>query len=163
LEGGGRQLPRSPAERARGEEPLLPGRPDREPLRADVDDDATRASGVERLRRGLAREKRIDLPRVDVVHRAAEALTRVELAQTGEDRRLRDRQLLNVAVEELARRRGDAVRAAAEVDLVQVEVEDVVLAELRFEPQREDELLHLPLVAPLRGQQELLHDLLRDR
>ena len=85
------------------------------------------------------------------------------LRQAGEQRRLGERQLRDLLAEVLVRGRGDAVGAGAEIDLVQVEVEDLVLRELPLEAKREDDLLHLALVAPLRGQQQRLHDLLRDR
>src|SRR6185503_9791343 len=65
--------------------------------------------------------------------------------------------------EELPRRGRDAVRAGAEVYLVQVQVEDVVLGERALEALGEDGLLHLALEAALGRQEERLHDLLRDR
>jgi hypothetical protein len=85
------------------------------------------------------------------------------LRQPGQERRLRDREVLDVDVEEGARRRLDPVRTGAEVDLVQIEVEDIVLAELVLETQREDDLLQLALEPPLGREQQRLHDLLRDR
>src|SRR5207302_1052172 len=57
------------------------------------------------------------------------------LRQPSEQRGLGDGEVLDPAVAELPRRRRDAVGAGAEVDVVQVEVEDVVLRQLRLEPQ----------------------------
>ena len=85
------------------------------------------------------------------------------LRQPRQERCLRDREVAHVDVEEGPRRRRDAVGPGAEVDLIEIEVEDVVLRELGLEPEREDELLHLALVAPLRREQQGLHDLLGDR
>src|SRR2546422_469043 len=85
------------------------------------------------------------------------------LRQAAEDRRLGDRQVRHVGIEELPRRCRNPVRTRTEVDLVQVEVEDVVLAELRLEPERQHELLELPLEAPFGSEEERLHDLLGDR
>src|SRR5262249_56619209 len=81
----------------------------------------------------------------------------------GKERCVGDRQVLDAGVEEPARRRGHTIRAPAKVDLVEVEIQDVVLGELRLEAECQNELLQLPLVAPLRREQERLHDLLRDR
>jgi hypothetical protein len=84
------------------------------------------------------------------------------LRQPGQQRRLRDRQLAHVLVEELARRRGDAIGAGAEVDLIQIQVEDLVLGELLLQALREDGLLHLALEAPLGREEKRLDHLLRD-
>src|SRR5262249_57633291 len=70
------------------------------------------------------------------------------LRQPGQERRLRDREVLDVDVEERARRGLDAVRAGAEIDLVQVEVQDVVLTELVLETHPTDDLLPLAPTPP---------------
>jgi len=85
------------------------------------------------------------------------------LREPGQEGRLRDREVADVDVEECPRRRRDAVGAGAEVDLIQIQVEDVVLRELRLQPECQDELLHLALVAALGREEERLHHLLRDR
>ena len=103
------------------------------------------------------------LPRDRVLGVALRIVAARRLRQAGQDRRLRDGEVLDVGAEELARRGGHAVGARPEVDLAQVEVEDVVLGELRLEAERQDELLQLALVAPLRAEQEGLDHLLRDR
>jgi hypothetical protein len=43
------------------------------------------------------------------------------------------------------RRRGDAVRPAAEVDVIQVQIENLIFAELGLDLEREDHLLRLAL------------------
>jgi hypothetical protein len=50
-----------------------------------------------------------------------------------------------------------------EVDLVQVEVEDLLLAEVLLDVAREDHLAQLAAIAPLGREQQRLHHLLRDR
>ena len=57
----------------------------------------------------------------------------------------------------------DAPGAAAEVDLVQIEIEDFVLREGLLDPPRENDLAHFTRVGSLRCQQETLHHLLGDR
>ncbi len=61
----------------------------------------------------------------------------------GDERRLRDRQVLRALAEVVARGLLDAVSPAAEVDVVQVELEDLVLAQLLLEPSREQRLADL--------------------
>src|SRR5690606_2745349 len=55
-----------------------------------------------------------------------------------------------------------AVAPVTEVDLVQVQVEDLVLAEVALQSTGEDRLLDLPAVGALGGEQEGLDHLLRD-
>ena len=57
----------------------------------------------------------------------------------------------------------DAPGAVAEVDLVQIEIEDFVLREGSLDPPRENDLAHFARVGSLRCQQETLHHLLGDR
>ena len=66
------------------------------------------------------------LERVEIVRR---------LGQRGQERGLREGQLVQRLVEVALRRRGDAVGTLPEVDLVQVEFEDAVLAEVFLDPQ----------------------------
>ena len=63
--------------------------------------------------------------------------------QPGEHRGLADGDVLDLLAEVRARRRGDAVRAVPEVDVVEVDLEDLGLRELALEAHREDQLLHL--------------------
>ena len=67
------------------------------------------------------------------------------LDHAGEQRRLERRQLGRVLLEERLRGRLDAVRAAAEVDGVQVLGQDLVLGELALDLDREQALAHLLL------------------
>jgi hypothetical protein len=56
----------------------------------------------------------------------------------------------------------DAVRPGAQVDLVQVEVQDLVLVEVLLDPHGEHHVLDLADVGPVRRQEERLGDLLGD-
>ena len=57
----------------------------------------------------------------------------------------------------------DAVDAGAEIDAIQVELEDLVLGELRFEEQRDAGLLDLAAVGPDVRQEQRSRELLRQR
>jgi hypothetical protein len=95
----------------------------------------------------------------------------------GEHGGLGDRQLAPGLAEAVLGGLLDPVAPVAEVDVVQVELEDLVLApiatlavgaalraELLLEAPREERLAHLPPVGALvRLEQDVLHDLLRDR
>jgi len=85
------------------------------------------------------------------------------LWQAGDERGFTRVQLLHLFPEVIARGFLDAVAATAEVDLVQIEGEDFLLAERILQPPGQDDLLELALESPLRGQEKRLHDLLRDR
>ena len=61
------------------------------------------------------------------------------------------------------RRGGHAIGVLAEEDLVEIELEDLVLAQRVLEPGGEDDLLDLALAGAVAGQQEVLHHLLGDR
>ena len=64
---------------------------------------------------------------------------------------------------EIALRRGfDAVGAGAEIDAVEIEIEDLVLGIFALEPERQDHLLQLALHGALLGQEQVLGELLRD-
>ncbi len=71
-------------------------------------------------------------------------------------------QLAHGLVEVVERRRRDPVIAQAQVDLVQVEFEDLLLGIGRLDPEREQRLLDLAVEAPLVGEQEVLGHLLGD-
>ena len=85
------------------------------------------------------------------------------LGQGGKEGRFGNREIVERAVEIIERRRGDAVGAVAQVNLVQVKLEYGVLGQRLFEPERQDRLPDLPLDGGFRAQQEILCDLLRDR
>jgi len=83
--------------------------------------------------------------------------------QTGDQRGLRQRELAGALVEIHLRGRADAVRALAEEDPVQVERQDLFLAELALEPQREEHLLQLAPQRALGGEDGVAGELHRDR
>ena len=90
------------------------------------------------------------------------------LGQGGDVSGLGDGQFVDRLAEIVERRGGDAVQVAAgrqgaEEDLVEIELEDLVLGEGRFHPQRDQRLADLALVAALVADEEVLGDLLRDR
>src|SRR5690606_4905026 len=82
--------------------------------------------------------------------------------QGGEESGFGDGQLVERLVEVLQRRRRDAVGAAAEIDLVEIELEDAVLRKRLLDPQRDERLLDLPFDRELVREKEVLRDLLRD-
>ncbi len=137
---------------------------------------AGRARGdVERLLLGRLRLRRLDVAVLDhaidhVVAPLDRALALAErmqrarrLRQRGEIGGFRDRQLVHRLVVVDQRGRGDAVGAEAEIDLVEIELEDLVLGVGALDPQREQRFLDLAVERDLVGQQEVLGDLLRDR
>ena len=75
---------------------------------------------------------------------------------------LRDRQLVHRLVEVEQRGRGDPVGAQAQINLVQVELEDLLLGVGALDLERQQRLLDLALERDLVGQQEVLGDLLGD-
>ena len=83
--------------------------------------------------------------------------------QAGDQRRLRQRQRLRRTSEQVPRHRLDAVDAGAQVDPVQVQLEDLVLRELRVDVEREHRLADLAAVGFLVRQEERARELLRQR
>ena len=61
-----------------------------------------------------------------------------------------------------ARRGVDSVGAAAEIDAVQIELEDLVLAELALQRQRQDRFLDLAPEGAVVGQEDVARQLLGD-
>ena len=84
------------------------------------------------------------------------------LRQGGEIGGFRDRKLVHRLVEIEQRRRGDPVGAEAEIDFVEIELEDFFLRVGALDAQRQERFLDLALERHLVGQQEVLGDLLRD-
>ena len=84
------------------------------------------------------------------------------LGQRGEIGAFADGQIVQRLVEIIERRGGHAVIAGAEIDLVQIELEDAVLAEGLLDAQRQHDLAHLALERDLVAEQEVLGDLLGD-
>src|SRR5438874_11635083 len=89
------------------------------------------------------------------------------LEQPGEGCALREIELREIFAEERLRRFTDSVdliaAAVAEVHLVGVHLEDLLLVEAGFELERDEDLDHLPLEALLRREKEILRQLLRER
>ncbi len=85
------------------------------------------------------------------------------LRQAAEIGRLLDGQLVKRLVEVVDRCGGDAVSAAAEIDLIEIELEDAVLRQRLLDAQRQQRLLDLAIERDLARQQEVLGDLLGDR
>ena len=84
------------------------------------------------------------------------------LRQRREVSRFRQRQLVDRLAIVVQRRGGDAVVTQAEIDLVEIEFEDLVLRISRLDPEREQHFANLTLERALVGQKEVLGDLLRD-
>ena len=84
------------------------------------------------------------------------------LGQAGEQRALLERELLRRLAEIAARRQLDAPGAAAEIDGVEIKLEDLVLAQRRLDPRRHDHLADLALVGQVVAHQQVLHHLLGD-
>ena len=64
--------------------------------------------------------------------------------------------------EEFPRRGVDAVGAASEIDAVQIELEDLVLAELALQRERQDRLLDLAREGAVVGEEDVAGELLGD-
>ena len=84
------------------------------------------------------------------------------LEQAGEHGAFGQREVLRRFAEIAARRHLDAPGAAAEIDGIDIELENVVLAERAFQPRRHDHLADFSLVSDVVADQEVLHHLLRD-
>ena len=81
----------------------------------------------------------------------------------GEHRRLRDGEVLCALAEGAPRGFFDAIASVAEVDVIQIELEDLVFAELLLEAPREERFANLAPKGSLWIQHEVLHHLLCDR
>ena len=97
------------------------------------------------------------------------------LDDAGDERRLREGDVAHVLAEVNLRRFGHAVQgkraAMAEIDVVQVELEDLVLGRLRLEDDRHEGFERLPSIGALAGllfggqllgEEEVARELLRD-
>ena len=83
--------------------------------------------------------------------------------QPGDQRALGHREVLGGLAEHPLRHRLHAVDAGAEVDAVEVQLEDLLLGELRFDQHRQHGLAALAQVAPPVRQEERARQLLGDR
>ena len=68
-----------------------------------------------------------------------------------------------LTVQEYVRRAVDAEGAAAHIGAIEVELENLVLAQPRLQPERQKRLLHLALDGALVVEEQVLGELLRDR
>ena len=84
------------------------------------------------------------------------------LGQAGEQGALLELERIGGFSEIASRRQLDAPGAAAEIDRVEIELEDLVLAERALEARRHDHLADLALVGEVVAHQQVLHDLLGD-
>ncbi len=87
---------------------------------------------------------------------------RGRLDQAGDDRRLGHAHLAAGVAEEFAARGIDAVSAAAEIDAVEIEFEDLLLGEFPLHRQREDDLADLAAIAVGVGEEDVAGQLLGD-
>ena len=87
------------------------------------------------------------------------------LNDAGDQRRFADGQVRDVLAEEEPRRFGDAVNgeraALAEIDVVQIQLEDLVLRRAPLEHERHERLLHLAAVRTRAGCSSLLNSSVR--
>ena len=84
------------------------------------------------------------------------------LGQAGQQRPFLQRQLLRPLAEIAAGREFDPPGAAAEIDRVEVELENLRLAQRMLEPGGHDHLADLAVIGQVLAHQEVLHDLLGD-
>src|SRR5262249_31281981 len=84
------------------------------------------------------------------------------LGQPGKKRAFLDRELLRRLAEIAARSELDAPGAATEVDGIEIELENLRLAEGLLDPRRHDHLADLALVGQVFAHQQVLDDLLGD-
>ena len=83
--------------------------------------------------------------------------------QPGDERALREVQLLRRPAEQMPRHRLDAVDAGAQIDAIEVELEDLLLGQLAVDHQREHRLANLAAVGLLVREEERPRQLLRQR
>ena len=95
------------------------------------------------------------------VHRRR--VTRRRLNQSREQRGVGDAEIAGGFPEVPARRRFDAVQAVAEVHLVQVQLEDLLLGVLVLDARGEDHFFHLAPQRLVAREEALARELLRDR
>ena len=94
-------------------------------------------------------------------------MPRRRLDDAGDERRLAQRHVRDVLGEEQPRRFGHAVHgeraALAEPHVVQIELEDLILAQPALEDERHELILHLADRAPFLREERVLDELLRQR
>ena len=83
--------------------------------------------------------------------------------KTGNQGGLGERQLFRRPSEQMPRHRLDTVNAGAEIDAIQVQLEDLILGELRIDHHREHRLMELAAIGLPVGQEQRPGELLRQR
>ena len=90
------------------------------------------------------------------------AVARGPLHHAGQQGRLADGELRRRLVEIALRGGLDPIGAAAEIDPVQIELENLLLGEFQLQPDGQDQLLSLAAIGLGRGQEEVARQLLGD-
>ena len=121
---------------------IIPGRDEAEFVHRGEDE---LGAGLRRIRVAVRREPR------------------GRLDEAGEHRRFGEGDVAGGLAVIALRRRLDAVGAGAEIDAVEIELEDLVLGVFALEPERQDRLLDLARGGALLGQEEVLGELLGQR
>ena len=85
------------------------------------------------------------------------------LDEAGEQRGFGQRDVFRLLVEIGIDRRADPVIAAAEIDAVQIKLQNLLFREAAFEPERDHELFSFTPESPIRLEKQVLRKLLRDR
>ena len=93
---------------------------------------------------------------------APRAVVGRRLHRAGQQGRFADAELRGRLIEEALGRGVDAGGAAAEIDPVQIERQDLLLGELPLQPHRQHQLLHLAPDRPGGGQEQVAGELLGD-
>src|SRR5207245_2366033 len=93
------------------------------------------------------------------IHADGWRVSRRGLHEAREQRRLGHAHLRGVLAKVSTRRRFDAVEAVAEIHLVQIELEDFLLGIEPLDARGEDELLYLPVIRLVRGEEALAREL----
>ncbi len=84
------------------------------------------------------------------------------LEQAGEHRRFRQRHVAHRFAEVVLGRGVHAKCAAAEIGAIEIKLENLLLAQVRFQPERKKCLVDLALIGTLVGQKQVLRELLGD-
>ena len=102
-------------------------------------------------------------PRICRVRMIDRIVVARRLEHGGKDRRLRQGHVARRLAEEFLRRLFDAGGAGAEIDAVEIELDDLVLGEILLEPQREHRFLRLARHGALGLEEQVLGKLLGER
>ena len=124
-----------------------------------------RAGGGGRIGKTGIHHARQHLPGAGIGLRlvAGRVIARGRLQQAGQHRRLIEIEVARAAPEIAPGRGIHTIGAGAEIDPVQIDAENLVLAEFLLQPEGEQQFLYLAVEAALRGQEQVLGQLLRDR